>query len=89
MRPRSQFGPKGVAALVRGFAANRKSRLGTLWLSSTGMGDEGALVLADALGGNSNLEVLDIWNNSIGPTGAPASARRDRARPHRPSAHAW
>ena len=68
----NEIGPAGAKALAAGLAKNRG--LNTLWLSSCGVGDEGATALAGALSKTQaqTLEVLDIWNNSIGPTGAPA-----------------
>ena len=68
----NEIGPAGAKALAAGLAKNRG--LNTLWLSSCGVGDEGATALAGALSKTQaqTLEVLDLWNNSIGPTGAPA-----------------
>ena len=67
----NEIGPAGAKALAAGLAKNRG--LNTLWLSSCGVGDEGATALAGALSKTQaqTLEVLDLWNNSIGPTGAP------------------
>ena len=72
----NEIGPVGAKALAAGLAKNRG--LNTLWLSSCGVGDEGATALAGALSKTQaqTLEVLDLWNNSIGPTGAPAPRTR-------------
>ena len=72
----NEIGPVGAKALAAGLAKNRG--LNTLWLSSCGVGDEGATALAGALSKTQaqTLEVLDLWSNSIGPTGAPAPRTR-------------
>ena len=50
-------------------ALRRNSTLRSLDLSWNGLGDEGAKVLLEALGDNTNLSFLNIASNRIGDAG--------------------
>jgi len=71
----NHVGVEGVAALVKAIGST-SSVLTSLWLSRNQLGDEGAQALASGLSNNQarRLQVLDLWENGIGPVGGGALA---------------
>ena len=60
---------EGVAALAEGLAANERSRLRFLDLSTNGIGQMGAASLAGLLGSSKALQKLDLGGNKLGNAG--------------------
>ena len=71
----NEVGAEGAAALIKALASP-KSVLTSLWLSRNKLGDAGAQSLADGIskGKTRRLQVLDLWENGIGPRGGDALA---------------
>lgn len=55
--------------------ASTLGSLRELHLGGNSLGDRGALILADLIASNNNLEILTCWDNSIKDEGATAIAR--------------
>lgn len=68
----NKLGPESVNALVH---ILNTTQITSINLADNTIGDEGVLVLAEALRGNTTLKHLDLSANNLGPAGAGAIAQ--------------